>query len=249
MSKPILIKIGGHDIADPSFLSELAAVIGAMNAPVTIVHGGGKEISDMQQRLGIEPQYIDGVRVTDEGSLSVVTMVLCGTVNKRLVQTLITNGVDAQGLCGVDRGIIRAEKMPHLSIDMGFTGEVVSVRGDVLLTMMEQGIVPVIAPICAGEDSHFNVNADHVAGAVAAAMGAERLVFITNVEGVLVNDAVKLSMTRTETDALIADGTIFGGMIPKVTTALHSLQSGVPKAVITNLTGLKTHGGTVFINQ
>ncbi|MDQ7028103.1 MAG: acetylglutamate kinase [Anaerolineae bacterium] len=247
--KPILIKIGGHDIADPNFLSELASVIATMTVPVAIVHGGGKEISDMQQRLDIEPQYIDGVRITDAESLSVVTMVLCGTVNKRLVRTLTSNGVDAQGLSGVDRGIIRAAKMPHPSIDMKFTGEVIRVRDDVLLMMMAQGIVPVIAPICAGKDSSYNVNADHVAGAVAAAIGVERLVFITNVEGVLVNETVKLSMTQLETAALIADGTIFGGMIPKVTTALHTLQSGVAKAVITNLTGFKTHGGTVFIHS
>jgi acetylglutamate kinase len=249
MSNPIVIKIGGHEIADLDFLAELAAVIRLMTASVVIVHGGGKEISAMQQRLGIEPQYINGVRVTDSDSLAVVTMVLCGTVNKRLVRALIANGIDAQGLSGVDRGIVRAAKMHHDSIDMGYTGEVISVRGAAIQDMLAQNIVPVIAPICVGEDSHYNVNADHVAGAVAAAIHADRVVFITNVEGVLVNEAIVPSMNRVQVDSFIQDGTIYGGMIPKVTTALHTLQGGVPKAVITNLTGLKTHGGTVFINQ
>jgi acetylglutamate kinase len=249
MVQPVLIKIGGHELADPSFLFELASVIGAMSVPIVIVHGGGKEISEMQQRLGIEPYYIDGVRVTDAESLAVVTSILCGTVNKRLVHALVNQGIDALGMSGVDRGIVHAAKMPHHAVDMGFTGQVISVRGDALLAMLEIGIVPVIAPICAGDDSIYNVNADHVAAAIAAAIGAERVVFITNVEGVLVNESVKLSMTQAETDNLIADGTIFGGMIPKVQMALHALQAGVPKAVITNLTGLKTHGGTVFINQ
>lgn len=246
MMKPILIKIGGHEIADSAFLAELASVIKSLDVPVVIVHGGGKEISAMQEKLGIEPYYIDGVRVTDAQSLEVVTMMLCGLVNKRLVGTLVNHGVDAQGLSGVDRGLIRAEKMPHDSVDMGYTGEVVAVRGDALCAMLNQGIVPVIAPICYGAESHFNVNADHVAGAVAAAIGADRAIFITNVEGVLVENNVKASLTSDETNALIADGTIFGGMIPKVKTVLHTLKSGVPKAVITNLSGLKTHGGTVF---
>lgn len=246
MFKTIVIKIGGHELADPIFLSELAEVVRALTVPILIVHGGGKEISDMQERLGIEYQFVNGVRVTDAESLSIVTNVLCGTINKRLVRTLVNNGVDALGMSGVDRGIIRAAKMRHPTVDMAYTGEVVSVRGDILSSMLNQGIVPVIAPICMGEDSHYSVNADHVAGAVAAAINADRVVFITNVEGVLVDNTVQHSVTEAETDALIADGTIYGGMIPKVQTALHTLQSGVPKAVITNLSGLKTHGGTVF---
>jgi acetylglutamate kinase len=249
MSNAIVIKIGGHELADPAFLAELAAVVGALTVPVLIVHGGGKEISDMQERLGIPYQFVDGVRVTDAEALSVVTNILCGTINKRLVRTLVNAGVDALGMSGVDRGIIQAARMQHPSVDMCFTGEVVSVRGDVLSAMLNDGIVPVIAPICMGADSHYSVNADHVAGAVAAAIHADRVVFITNVEGVLVDKVVQHSLTETQSNALIADGTIFGGMIPKVQTALHALQSGVPKAVITNLNGLKSHGGTVFTKQ
>ncbi|MBC7811332.1 MAG: acetylglutamate kinase, partial [Burkholderiales bacterium] len=130
--------------------------------------------------------------------------------------------------------------------DMGFTGEVESVRGDVLLELLNAGVTPVLAPICLGESSAFNVNADHVAGAVAAAVGAERVVFITNVEGVLVDGQVEPALMADEAERLIAAGTIFGGMIPKVRTALSALESGVPQVAITNLTGLKTHGGTIF---
>lgn len=129
---------------------------------------------------------------------------------------------------------------------MGFTGEVVSVRGEVLLSMLEQGVTPVVAPISLGPDSSYNVNADHVAGAVAAAIRAQKVVFLTNVEGVLMNGSVLSVLTPDEVDKLISTGTIFGGMIPKVQTALSALATGVPQAAITNLTGLRTHGGTVF---
>jgi acetylglutamate kinase len=196
--------------------------------------------------MGIEPRYLDGVRITDEASLKVVEMVLCGTVNKRLVRVLLAAGVDAMGMSGVDRGLVRAEKMQNPTQDMGFTGSVVSVRGDILPPLLEQGITPVIAPVCLGEETNFNVNADHVAGAIAGELDAARVVFLTNVEGVLVNDSVVPTLSPEHTDSLIADGTIFGGMIPKVQTALHALETGVSQAVITNLNGLKNNGGTVF---
>ncbi|TVR19927.1 MAG: acetylglutamate kinase [Anaerolineaceae bacterium] len=248
---PTVIKIGGHDIADAGFLQELAAIIAAQNQPVIIVHGGGKEISDLQQTLGITPHYIDGVRVTDAQSLNVVQMMLAGLVNKRLVSHLINAGVDAVGMTGVDRGIIRAEPMRHPLQDMGFTGNVTAVRGDVLLGMTSAGIVPVIAPLCLGQDAPtpqiFNVNADHVAGAVGAAVGAARTVFLTNVRGVLVGGQHAAQISATEAQALIADGTINGGMIPKVQTALGVLERGVAQATITDLHGLKHGDGTAFV--
>lgn len=244
--KPILIKVSGHELDDPVFLTEFAGAIKAIAEPVVIVHGGGAEISAMQKVMGIEPRYLDGVRITDEASLKIVEMVMGGTVNKRLVRYLIAAGIDALGMSGVDRGLVRAEKMQHPTQDMGFTGSVRAVRGDVLTSLLEQGITPVIAPVCLGVDSNFNVNADHVAGAIAEAVGANRVVFLTNVEGVLVNGQVIGTLTPKRTDALIADGTIFGGMIPKVQTALTALESGIPETVITNIAGLKNKGGTVF---
>ncbi len=244
--EPVVIKIGGNEIDNPVFLGQLAGVIQNLDAPVVIVHGGGKEISNMQRQLGIEPHYLDGVRVTDSHSLAVVEMVLCGVVNKRLVRHLIAGGVDAQGMSGVDRGIVRAEKMPHPTVDMGFTGKASTVRSGALLEMLAQGITPVIAPLCLGDDCTYNVNADHVAGAVAAAIGASRVVFLTNVEGVLHEEQVVATMTPDEAEAFIASDVISDGMIPKVKTALGVLERGVPQAVITNLRGISTQSGTIF---
>lgn len=247
MTQPIVIKIGGHEINDYAFLEELPSVIQAMAAPVIIVHGGGAEISDFQRRLGITPRYVDGIRITDAASLQVVEMVLCGLVNKRVVRYLISRGVESQGMSGVDRGLVRAEKMPHPTENMDFTGQVTQVRQDLLRLLIDKQVVPVIAPVCLGPNGEaYNVNADHVAGAVAESVGASQVVFITNVEGVLENGEVRRTINPTEAEALIADETIFGGMIPKVRTAISVLEKGVPQAVITNLHGLRTHGGTVF---
>lgn len=250
MQKPIVIKVSGHELDDSAFLDEFARVIHDLDVPAVIVHGGGKEISLLQEQMGLVPRYEDGVRVTDAESLKAVEMVLCGLVNKRLVRHLIAAGVDAFGLSGIDRGLIRAERMPHPTIDMAFTGQPKSVRGEVLLDLLEDGITPVVAPISLAEDgsSAFNVNADHVAGAIAAGIDAARIVFLTNVEGVLQNDRLLPELTPAQVDSLIADGTIFGGMIPKVRTALGSLDNGVTQAVITNLVGLSAGGGTVFLN-
>lgn len=242
----LVIKISGHELDSAEYLADFAQAIHEMNAPTVIVHGGGKEISTLQKRLAIEPRFIDGVRITDAESLALVEMTLCGTVNKRIVRTLVNAGVNAVGLSGVDGGMISAAPMLHESVDMGFTGEVTAIRVDLLLNLLELGITPVIAPICLGADNNFNVNGDHVAGAVAAAVEAERLVFLSNVEGVLNHGRLIEMLTLEQTEALIADGTIFGGMIPKVRTALHALGDDVAQAVITNLDGLRSSGGTVF---
>ncbi len=244
-----VIKISGHELDSADYLAEFAQVIHDLSAPTIIIHGGGKEISTLQQRLAIEPRFIDGVRVTDAELLALVEMVLCGTVNKRLVRVLVNAGVNAVGLSGVDGGMISAAKMAHETVDMGFTGEVTAVRVDLLLSLLDMGITPVVAPICLGADSNFNVNGDHVAGAVAAAVEAERLVFLSNVSGVLKDGVVIETLTPEQTDALIADGTIFGGMIPKVRTALHALDADVAQAVITDLKGLRSGGGTVFTRE
>lgn len=246
MANPIVLKISGHELDDPAYLAEFARVVAEIDVPVIVVHGGGKSISAMQQQMGIEPRYLEGVRITDAASLQVVEMVLRGTVNTMLVRALLAAGIDAQGMSGVDRGLIKAEKMLHASEDMGFTGVVASVRADVLEDMLDQGITPVIAPVCLGTDSAYNVNADQVAGAVAAAMDADRLYLISNVAGVLVNGQLADTLTPERVKGLIEDGTIFGGMIPKVQSALEALKNGAKQAVITNLEGLKKHGGTVF---
>ncbi len=242
-----VIKIGGHEIADENFLSALAETVHRLASPVIIVHGGGKEISALQEQLGITPRYLDGVRITDAPSLQVVEMVLCGTVNKRLVRYLLGAGVDAIGMSGVDRGLITATPMQRDGHDMGYTGEVQRVQAEVLYSFLQQNITPVIAPICLGTDSAYNVNADHVAGAVAAAIEAERAVFLTNVPGVLSDGQVLAQLSISEAEALIAHGVISGGMIPKVKTALAVLHQGVSRVVITNLEGLQNGGGTTFV--
>lgn len=247
--KPIVLKVSGHELSDHAYLTLFALTIAELKQPVVIVHGGGKEISSLQKTLGIEPQYLDGVRITDKDSLDLVTMVLCGLINKRLVRYLMAVGLEAQGLSGVDRGLIRASKMPHPTVDMGYTGEVGAVRGEILLELLAKGIVPVVAPVCLGEDTEYNVNADHVAGAIAASINAERLIFLSNVEGVLSEKQLLRKLSPEATQRLIENGTIFGGMIPKVQTALEALQKGVERAVITDLAGLKTHGGTVFTKE
>jgi acetylglutamate kinase len=242
----VLIKISGHELDDPATLTGLAAVVRGLTEQVILVHGGGKEITALQTHLGIEPRYVDGLRVTDAASLAVVEMALCGVINKRVVRTLLEAGVDALGLSGVDRGLVRARRMPHPDTDMQFTGEIVSVRAETLAPLLEAGVTPVIAPVCAGEGTNYNVNADHVAGALAAALGAARLVFLSNVPGVLRDGALVPRLTTAETDDLIARGVISGGMIPKVRTAIGALEAGVRAVVITNLAGLAAGSGTEF---
>lgn len=249
MPSPIVIKISGHELDDSAILTEFAQTVRKLDHPAVIIHGGGKEISALQTQMGIEPRYLDGVRITDEVSLALVEMVLCGTVNKRLVRAFLAAGVDALGLSGVDRGLVKALKMPHPTQDMGYTGVVSEVRPEVLSDLLGQGVTPIVAPICLGEGHNYNVNADHVAGAIAGALDAERLVFLSNVEGVLLQDRVLPRLTPAQVEVMIADGSIFGGMIPKVRTALHALDDGVKQAVITNLKGLQTHGGTIFTTE
>ncbi|MEL6404034.1 MAG: acetylglutamate kinase [Chloroflexota bacterium] len=246
MTQTIVIKLTGHRIDEPDYLATFAQTIAEMSQPVIIVHGGGKEISSLMNELGMQPTYVEGLRVTDEAAMAVVTMVLCGTVNKRLVHYLLEAGMDAQGISGVDRGLITAQKLQHSEVDYGLAGEVVSVRGEVLTQMLQVGITPVVSPVSGGIAQHYNVNGDHVAGAIADAVNAEKIIFLSNVEGVLVDNEVVANLTPEQTQAYITDGTIYGGMIPKVEMALHALESGVPTAVITNLTGLQTHGGTQF---
>jgi acetylglutamate kinase len=249
MTETWVLKISGHELGDEAFLVAFAQTIASLPHNVIIVHGGGKEISELQARLGIEAHFADGVRITDADSLALVEMILCGVVNKRLVRVLLGAGVNAIGLSGVDMGLIHAEKMVHPTIDMVNTGQIKSVHVEPLRMLVEQQLTPVIAPICYGELHNYNVNADHVAGALAAELKAERVVFISNVPGVLNEGEVMPQLTPSRVEALIAEGVISGGMIPKVQTALQTLDADVHSAMITNLAGLQRQTGTTFIRD
>ena len=242
-----VLKISGHCLDDELLLRQFAATVAESHEQLVIVHGGGAEISRLQQQLNIEPRYVDGLRVTDAESLALVEMVLCGAVNKRLVRHLLAAGVDAQGLSGVDRGLVRARQMQHDRVDMGYTGEVVSVRPDVIGDLLDLGVTPVIAPVCLGADSNFNLNADPVTSAIAPAIAADKVVFISNVAGVMVDGALQPTITRANAQTLIDSGVIAGGMIPKAQAALDLLSAGIPEAVITDLNGWRNSGGTTFV--
>jgi acetylglutamate kinase len=244
-----VIKIGGNEMNAPGFLPELARQIATLAAAesLVVVHGGGQEIAALQSRLGIEPVKIDGLRVTDAESLAVAQMVLSGHTNKAVVVALLAAGLDAVGFSGVDGGMLRCRKKTHPTADLGLVGEITTVRADMLNQFVTHGILPVISPISLGKDGQtYNVNADEAAGAIAAALAARTLDFVSNVPGVLYNDHILLELSPPEAEALMADGTINGGMIPKVRTALEALGRGVPQVRIVDLAGLSGGGGTVF---
>jgi acetylglutamate kinase len=241
-----VIKVGGNELDDTAFVDALVGVVGQLVEPPVLVHGGGKEIRSLQERLGLEPQYIDGLRVTDLESLAVVQMVLAGRVNKRLVAALNVRGVDAFGMSGVDRGAVKAEKLEHPAGDLGWVGRVVAVRSEVFHRLLSDGITPVLSPICWGADgSMFNVNADHVALAVASELAAETLVFLSNVPGVMNEDQLVESISPAQVETLIADGVVLGGMVPKIRSAVEAVARGVGAVRITNLEGLAEGTGTV----
>ncbi len=243
---PLVIKVGGNDLDQPGFMGALAAAVARLSAarPCVLVHGGGRAISAVGQAFGLQPVYVDGQRVTDQAALDVAEMVLSGQVNKQIVRALLAAGVDALGLSGVDRGLLRVEPW---AAQLGRVGRIVAVRADVLRDLCAAGVVPVVSPIALGADGAYNVNADHAAGAIAAALNAARAAFVTNVPGVRAGNDVAPRLSVAETRDLIARGVITGGMIPKVNAALAAVGAGVRQAVITDLAGLAAGTGTVFV--
>jgi acetylglutamate kinase len=248
----VVLKVGGNELDDESFLFGLAKAVQAVIAegyfPV-IVHGGGKAVTELGARLGIVEQRIEGLRVTDEASLDVAEMVLSGLMNKRIVRLLVNAGVRAAGISGVDDGTIYVEKMWHPLGDLGRVGEVQDVDDYLLRTLIAAKIVPVVSPISFGalDALSYNVNADHAATAIAAKLGAIKLVFISNVPGILVAGRVVRAVTAGQAESWIEEGIIFGGMIPKVRSAINVVRGGVAQAVITNLAGVQDGTGTGII--
>ncbi|MDJ0612962.1 MAG: acetylglutamate kinase [Rhizobiaceae bacterium] len=255
--RTVVIKYGGHAMGDEdlgkAFCRDVALLKQSGVHPV-IVHGGGPQIGDMLKRLNIESEFKDGLRVTDAQTVEVVEMVLAGSINKQIVASINAEGARAIGLCGKDGGMVLVEKARKTKvdensnieriIDLGFVGEPKEVDSTVLDLVIEAGLIPVVAPVCFGKDGKtYNVNADTFAGALARALDAKRLLFLTDVEGVLDNDkALIKELSEAEARSLIADGTINGGMIPKVETCIEALgddMEGVEGVVIVN--GKKPH--------
>lgn len=250
----VVLKVGGNELDDESFLFGLAQAVGAILAqgylPV-VVHGGGKAIADYQQRLGLQTAFIEGLRVTDEASLDVAEMVLSGLMNKRIVRALVNADIMAAGISGVDAGTIYVEKLWHPLGDLGRVGEIQDVNVLLLRALMAHNIVPVVSPISFGalDALSYNVNADHAATAIAAKLGAIKLIFISNVPGIMVAGRVVRAVTATQAEQWIEEGIITGGMIPKVRSATEAVRSGVAQAVITNLAGVQEDSGTGIVGS
>jgi acetylglutamate kinase len=233
----ILVKFGGHAMSDGGtddpFARDIVLLKQVGIHPI-VVHGGGPQIGQMLKRMGIESRFVDGLRVTDRPTMEIVEMVLAGTINKQLVAAINGAGGCAIGLTGKDGRLLRARKLSRNGHDLGFVGEPEHVDSRVLETFRRSDFIPVIAPIGVGADGEtYNINADTVAGAVAAAVKAERFLLLTDVPGVLDSERRLIpELTAAEARRLIADGTISGGMIPKVETCLDAVDGGVEAAVI-----------------
>ena len=245
--RTFVVKYGGHAMGDEELSHIFASDIVLMKQigihPV-VVHGGGPQIGQMLERLKVKSEFIDGLRVTDSATVEIVEMVLSGTINKQIVNAISGAGGTAIGLSGKDGGLIRASKLRRTRrdensniekiLDLGFVGEPRQVNPQILTALQQAGMIPVIAPIGVGPNGEtYNINADTVAGAVAGAVGAARLLLLTDVAGVLDRSGELLTDLKIEdVRRLMSDGTITGGMIPKLETCVTAVQSGVEAAVI-----------------
>lgn len=245
--KSFVVKYGGHAMGDPEAARNFAediVLLKAVGINPIVVHGGGPQIGAMLKRVGVESEFVDGLRVTDKATAEIAEMVLSGAINKELVAWIGAAGGKAVGISGKDGNFVRAAKVRRTTrdpdsnieriIDLGFVGEPEAVDTTILHTLMASGMIPVIAPIGVGQDGHtYNINADTMAGAVAAALGAARLFLLTDVAGVLDKDKRLLTdLTPERIAALREDGTISGGMIPKLETCVHAVEEGVDAAVV-----------------
>ncbi|MDX9822378.1 MAG: acetylglutamate kinase [Syntrophales bacterium] len=246
-NKTLVIKYGGHAMVDEDLKTNFArdvVMLKYIGINPVVVHGGGPQIGSFLKKLGKESKFVQGMRVTDEETMNIVEMVLVGKVNKEIVGLINQQGGRAVGLSGKDGDLIRAEKYllteekakdtPPEIIDLGLVGKVKAINADLITALTKDGFIPVIAPTGVGDQGEtYNINADIVAGEVAAALKAEKLVLLTDVSGVMSKDK-QLIHTMDNADALrlIDDGTVQGGMFPKVKCCLKALKGGVSKAHI-----------------
>ena len=245
--RTFVVKYGGHAMGDPELAHDFAEDVVLMKAvginPV-VVHGGGPQIGSMLKRLGVESRFVDGLRVTDKATAEVAEMVLSGAINKEIVRWIAGAGGKAVGISGKDGGLVTARKVERTTrdpdsqieqvVDLGFVGEPHKVDTTIIETICSAGMIPVIAPIAVGEDGEtYNINADTMAGAIAAALGASRLFLLTDVAGVLDKDKNLLTdLKPADIEKLQQDGTISGGMIPKLETCVHAVEAGCEAAVV-----------------
>jgi len=242
-----VIKYGGHAMGDVEAGKQFAAdvvLLKQVGINPVVVHGGGPQIGQMLERLGIKSSFIDGLRVTDAATVEVVEMVLCGSINKQIVSAIGDAGGMAIGLSGKDGRLIVARKLRRTNrdpssnietiVDLGYVGEPHQINSEILESFEDSDVIPVVAPIGVGKNGEtYNINADTAAGAIAGAVGASRLFLLTDVSGVLdKNRELIPQLTASQARRLIADGTISGGMIPKIETCLEAVDQGVEAAVI-----------------
>ncbi len=246
VDKLIVVKYGGNAMTDPELESSFArdiVLLKTVGMHPVVVHGGGPQVDNLLKELGRQSDRIDGMRVTDKSTMDVVEMVLGGSVNKSIVSLINKHGGRAIGLTGKDANLIQAKKLMMekigadgnaVPVDLGFVGDVVSVNKDVINMLIASDFIPVIAPLGVDKEGNtYNINADLVAGKVAEFLQAEKLMLLTNIKGVLGRDGeVVTGLTPKKVDGLIEDGTISGGMIPKIQCALDAVRSGVKSAVI-----------------
>ncbi len=243
-----ILKIGGDQIADNAFLKLLASTIANTDTPTAIVHGGGNDIADLQKRLEIQAEHVEGLRITDQASLEIAEMVLSGTINKKLVSGLIYAGIDAIGISGIDRGLLRCTKKAHPTIDLGLVGEINKVRPEVVYDLVHNNITPVISPISLGSDGkHYNVNADEAAAALAVAVKADKLYFVSNVPGIIQDDNVITTVNPATAIELIEQKVIRSGMVPKILSAIQAVKKGVNQVRIVDREGLTNDTGTTIV--
>ena len=253
--KLTIVKVGGAIVEDEAQLSQLLKDFSAIEGKKVLVHGGGRKATKMAERLGIESKMVNGRRITDANMLSVVTMVYGGLVNKNLVARLQANGVNALGLTGADMDVIRSHKRPIKDgVDFGFVGDVDKANGEMLSKLIEEGITPVMAPLTHdGEGNILNTNADTIASETAKALASYydvTLIFSFEKKGVLRNpnddNSVIPTITRVDFTRYQADGTISGGMIPKIENALAAIDAGVKEVIITLATAIDGKAGTII---
>ena len=250
-----IVKVGGAVVEDEAQLAQLLKDFSAIKGKKVLVHGGGRKATKVAESLGIESKMVNGRRITDAEMLSVVTMVYGGLVNKNLVARLQANGVNALGLTGADMNVIRSHKRPIKNgVDFGFVGDVDTADGKMLSKLIEEGITPVMAPLTHdGQGNILNTNADTIASETAKALAPYydvTLIFSFEKKGVLRNpdddDSVIPVITHEDFEKYKADGTISGGMLPKIENALSAIDAGVSRVIITLATAIDGRSGTII---